>query len=208
MNGRDVAARTARLRQLTPAGLAPQQRTLYDSLVAREVLWAEGAGARAIDRDGSLLGPFNPLLFSPAIGAALVEVFRADGSATKLPPRLHEVIVLTVGAAWRTGYEIYAHTPIAKAAGLPATVIEAIVSGEHPDFESAEEASVHDFTRHLVTRQQVDDATYARAAAELGEEGLVDMVLLTGLYLSVCAIINAFDIAVPTDPAPTINSSA
>lgn len=65
---------------------------------------------------------------------------------------------------------------------------------------SAQEASAYDFTRQLVTRQQVDDATYARAAAELGDEGLVDMVLLTGLYLSVCAVINAFDIDVPADP--------
>lgn len=209
MNGRDAAAGSDRLRQLTPAVLEPVQRTLYDSLVAREVPWAERAGARAIDADGSLLGPLNPLLFSPVIGAALVEVLRADGSATTLPPRLHEIIVLTVGAAWRTGYEVYAHAPIAKATGLPDTVIEAIVSGEPPDFASAAEASVYDFTRHLVTRQRVDDATYARAAAELGDEGVVDMVLLTGLYLSVCAIINAFDIGVPTgDQADTINSSA
>ena len=197
MNGRAAAAGIARLRQLTPDGLAPAQRALYDSLVAREVPWAENAGARAIARDGSLLGPFNPLLFSPATGAALVDLFRADARATSLPPRVHEIVVLTVGAAWRTGYEIYAHTPFAHAAGLPDTTIEAIVSGRHPDFESAKEASAYDFTRQLVTRQQVDDATYARAAAEFGDTGLVDMVLLTGLYVCVCAIINAFDIGVP-----------
>ncbi|WP_433435798.1 carboxymuconolactone decarboxylase family protein [Nonomuraea sp. CA-141351] len=205
MNGQDPAAGTARLRPLPPVGLAPVQRALYESLAAREVPWAERAGARAIDRDGSLLGPFNPLLFSPVIGAALVEVFRADGRATSLPPRVHEIVVLTVGAAWRAGYEIYAHTPIAEAAGLSDTVIEAIVSGGRPDFESAEEAGAYDFTLQLVTRQQVDDVTYARAAVEFGDEGLVDMVLLIGLYLSVCAIINAFDIGVPVGPAESFS---
>ncbi|MEU7873157.1 hypothetical protein [Dactylosporangium sp. NPDC049140] len=91
MNRRDPAAGTARLRQLTTAGLAPVQRTLYD------------------------------------------------------------------------------------------TVIEAIGSGGRPDFESAEEASAHDLPRQLVGGPQMDDATYARAAGELGDEGLADMVLLIGL---------------------------
>ncbi len=39
--------------------------------------------------------------------------------------------------------------------------------------------------------------TYARAEQTFGHEGLVDMVLLIGLYLATCALINVFD-----SPAP------
>jgi 4-carboxymuconolactone decarboxylase len=86
---------------------------LYDSLVASEVAWAEGAGVRAIAPDETLLGPFNALLFTPILGTAQVGVFRADKASTSLSRRVHEIVVLTVGAAWRSEYELYAHSAVA-----------------------------------------------------------------------------------------------
>jgi hypothetical protein len=115
-------------------------------------------------------------------------VFRVDGSAIKLPPRLHD-IVLTVGTGWRTGYQIYAQTPFAKAAGLSDTVIEAIVSGER-------------FTKTAGGRRQIRPSGGRTRRRRAG-----GTVRVTGPYLSVCAIINAFDITVPSDPEQTINSS-
>jgi 4-carboxymuconolactone decarboxylase len=171
---------------------------LYDSLVVKEVAWAEGAGVRAIAPDGTLLGPFNPLLFSPALGAAQVGVFRADKAATSLSPRVHEIVVLTVGAAWRSDYELYAHGAMAKAAGVPDAVIRALASGQAPTFESDEEATAHAFTWQLATRHRVDHDTYANAARTFGDKGLVDMVMLIGLYLATCAIINAFEVRLRT----------
>lgn len=91
-----------RLPNLAPGDLDEAQRALYDTLVVHEVAWAEGAGVRAIAPDATLLGPFNPLLFSPVLGTAQVGVFRADKAATSLSRRVHEIVVLTVGAAWRS----------------------------------------------------------------------------------------------------------
>jgi hypothetical protein len=73
---------TGRLPALKPDNLDPTQRAFYDSMVANEVPWAEHGGARAIAEDGSLLGPFNPSLFSPAIRAAMLGVFHADSANT------------------------------------------------------------------------------------------------------------------------------
>jgi hypothetical protein len=64
-------------------------------------VWAESSGARAIAHDGSLLGPFNPLLFKPVLGTAYLEVLRADEQSTSLSARVHEIVILTVGAAGR-----------------------------------------------------------------------------------------------------------
>lgn len=66
---------TGRLPQLTPAELNPAQ--LACCMAAGEVPWAETGGAGAIAADGTFLGPFNPLLVSPALGAAMLGVFRA-----------------------------------------------------------------------------------------------------------------------------------
>jgi 4-carboxymuconolactone decarboxylase len=98
---------SGRIPQLAPADLDESQRALYDSLVANEVPWAEGAGVRAIAPDRTLLGPFNPLLFSPVLGTRLIGVFRADKAGTSLSRRVHEIVVLTVGAAWRSDYSDY-----------------------------------------------------------------------------------------------------
>lgn len=90
---------------------------------------------------------------------------------------------------------------VGEARGLPDAMIEAIAAGKRPEFETGQEASAYDFTWQL-THHAVDGATYARAAREFGQAGMVDMVVLTGLYLTVCAIVNAFKVPVPAGTQP------
>ena len=86
---------------------------------------------------------------------------------------------------------------MAKVAGLPDVVIRALASGQSPVFESEEEAIAHAFTSQLAHKHRVDQNTYADAARAFGDKGIVDMVMLIGLYLTTCAIINAFEVPVP-----------
>jgi 4-carboxymuconolactone decarboxylase len=188
---------SGRLPSLTPRDLNGAQRAFYDRLVASYRPWADKSGFEVIAPDGSLLGPLNPLLFSPALGAAQIDVFDADRSSTSLSPRVHEVIILSVGAAWSADYELYAHRAVGRLAGLSDDVVDALLAGETPDFRNEQEAIAHEFTRQLVNAHRVDADTYARAEQTFGHKGLVDMVLLIGLYLATCALINAFDIPVP-----------
>ena len=188
---------TSRLPYLRPGALDEAQRALYDSLVANEIAWTERSGVEAIASDGSLRGPFNALLFSPALGKAQLGVFRADKRSTSLSPRVHEVVVLTVGASCNAGYELYAHGAIAKSVGISGAVVQALADGHSPDFESEQETIAHEFTRQLTEDHRVSAETYERAEKEFGHKGLVDMVLLIGLYLTTCAIINAFEVPVP-----------
>ena len=190
MNNRSrrCAPMSGRIPDLAPGDLDEAQRTLYESLVTNEVAWAEGAGVRAIAPDGTLLGPFNPLLFSPALGTAQVGVFRADKAGTSLSRRVHEIVVLTVGAAWRSDYELYAHSAVAKVAGLPDAVIRALASGQSPVFESEEEATAHAFTWQVAHKHRVDQDTYADAARAFGDKGLVDMVMLVSILCALATI--------------------
>jgi 4-carboxymuconolactone decarboxylase len=195
-------AAAGRLRALKRSELDETQRAFYDSMVANEVPWAQRGGAWAMADDGSLLGPFNALLFSPTISAAMLDVFRADKSSTSLPARVHEIVILTVGATCQAAFELYAHRAIAAAVGLPETTINAIVGGEAPNFDSEAEAAAYDFTWQLATTHRVDDPGFGRAADAFGAAGLVDMVMLIGLYQTVCGIVNAFEVPVPVGPPP------
>ena len=61
----------------------------------------------------------------------------------------------------------------------------------------------HRFVDELVRTHRVSDDTYAAAEAALGRDGGLDTVHLTGMYLSVSALLNAFEIPAPEiPPAP------
>ena len=186
-----------RLPLLAPDALDGAQRRLYDGLTAEEVPWAEKSGFQAATPDGRLLGPFNALLFNPAVGTAYIGLFHADRNSTSLPKRVHEIVILTTGAAWNSAYELYAHAAVGKAAGLSDDLIQAIASDQSPRFDVEEEAAAYEFTRQLTRSHRIDSETYARAKSAFGDRGLVDMTLLIGLYLMTCAALNAFEVPVP-----------
>jgi 4-carboxymuconolactone decarboxylase len=192
---------SGRLPALKPADLNDAQRALYYSLVASYGPWADKSGFEVIAPDGSLLGPLNPLLFSPALGAAQVDVFHADKRSSSLSPRVHEVVILTVGAAWGSDYELYVHSTVGRLAGLSDDVVQALTAGEPPDFRNEQEAIAYEFTRQLLDEHRVETDTFATAERIFGQTGLVDIVLLVGLYLATCALINAFEVPAP-EPWP------
>jgi 4-carboxymuconolactone decarboxylase len=53
-----------------------------------------------------------------------------------------------------------------------------------------------------VSEHAVDGDIYAAAQEVFSDQGLVEMLMLIGCYLSVCALLNAFSVPVP-DVRPT-----
>jgi 4-carboxymuconolactone decarboxylase len=76
-------------------------------------------------------------------------------------------------------------------------LIEALIARRPPKLQDELDASAYEVTRQLADEHRIDPETYARAVEVFGPKGVVDIVLLVGLYLTTCAIINAFDVAAP-----------
>ncbi len=186
-----------RLPLLTPDELSPAQKQVYDKMMQEQVPWATKSGFTAAAPDGKMLGPFNALLYGPEVGQAYLDYFTAEKKNTSLPERVHEIVILAVGAAWNSAYELYAHTAVGKSVGLPTDVIEAIVAGQSPEGVSEQESSAYEFAHQLAAAHRVDAAAYARAKTAFGDKGLGDLVMLVGLYLVTCAALNAFEVPVP-----------
>ena len=186
-----------RLPLLAPDELDTAQKQVYDKMMQEQVPWAAKSGFTAATPDGRLLGPFNALLYSPEVGQAYLDYFTAEKKNTSLSERIHEIVILTVGAAWGSAYDLYAQAAVGLPGGLPDDVIQAIVSGQPPKDVSSQEAAAYEFTRQLAATRRVDPAAYAQAKAAFGDKGLVDIVMLTGLYLTTCALLNAFEVPVP-----------
>lgn len=67
-----------------------------------------------------------------------------------------------------------------------------------PQGLNEDELVAQSFTYHLVSEHSVNGLMYAAAREVFGNHGLVDMLVLIGCYLSVCALLNAFAAPAPT----------
>lgn len=183
---------TPRLVPLTPENLDEDQRALYDAVVESPRAQNPLFRKFGIRDDGSLAGPFDAWLRTPALGGLMERVGLGLRELTELPPAAREVAILVVGAAWRATFEWFAHSMMAKNLGVPDAVIDAIGRRRTPDIDDPAMLAAHDVARELVHERAISDATYARAAAVLGERGLVEVVCNVGFYQMVSGILESF----------------
>lgn len=173
----------ARLPDLVIEQLSPDQRRVYDAILA---------GPRGI-----VEGPLRVWLTSPELADRAQALGAFCRYHTSLPPRLSELAILVMGSFWKAGFEWHVHAPVGVAAGLDANAVEAIRRGQEPGLERADEAAVYAFSRELLHDRKVSDATYRRAVEELGAGAVVDLVGILGYYGLISMTIVAFEVPVP-----------
>jgi len=180
LNGRPVSAGPPRFRAPRPDELAPEQAALHAAI--------SGGPRRAqtaiplVDDEGRLVGPFGPMLLSPRIGEAIQQVGAAVRTDPDLPPRMRELVILTVAASAGSRFEWTAHEPAALAAGASADQLQALLDGTDPQGLDADEACAVRTVRTLRTDGTLDDERYAEALRVLGPATVAALVWLTGYY--------------------------
>jgi 4-carboxymuconolactone decarboxylase len=190
-----------RLPLLDPKELAPAQAKLYKVMDNTLIAWGKQSGFVVKTNDGKFIGPFNPSLYSPDITDGFSKFMDAEPKYTKLDKRTRQIVILTVGGVWNSPYEVYAHSAEARKVGVPEGAIQALASGESPEGVTSNELVAHRFARQLTAEHRVDDDLYRKAKQAFGQEGLVNMIYLIGIYLVTCALLNGFEIPAPTSAA-------
>jgi 4-carboxymuconolactone decarboxylase len=173
---RELQLRGDRFKPLTWETLTPAQKKMVESLLA---------GPRA-----SLGGPFNVLLRSPEMGDRLQQVGEYLRFKSSVPKRLNEMAILMTAVAWSAQYEWHAHKPLALAAGLSPAVIDDLQAGRRPAQMQPDEAIVYDVSKEMRERHRVSDATFNKAIATFGEQGVVDLIVVMGYYDVISMILN------------------
>ena len=186
-----------RLPLLEPEALSTQQKELYDRIIATWGAFGESAHFEVQTQDGRLIGPFNPMLYSPAISTRLLDLMDTEGNDTSLSTRVREITILAVGAVWGSDYELYAHKAAARKAGLSKNEIATLLTGELPGGLSAEEQIAHRYAQQLSEERHVDANLYRSAVEVLGDQGVVDLTYLIGTYHITCSLLNSFSIPAP-----------
>ena len=186
-----------RLPLADPATLTGAQREIFDQMTRTVVPLAERAGFQSTTADGRFVGPFNPCLLNPAISEQFLQLQFTEAQHTSLSERARQVVILTVGAVWHAGYELYAHSAAARHAGLPEAAIATLVGGGLPDDLTEQEKIAYRLARALSTSHHVDDQLYREAEKAFGAKGVLEITALTGIYHTVCGILNVFDVPAP-----------
>jgi 4-carboxymuconolactone decarboxylase len=167
-----IAAVTARANDRVPT-IPPAQYTQEQKQAA-----ADFESARKVP----VFGPFEPLMHSPQ----LMSTARAMGDYLRyksaIGNTLSELVILMTAREWTQEYEWSYHYPIAVKAGIPKEIADAIAAGRRPGAMSPDEETVFDFASELLRNKQVSDATFERAKARLGTQGVVDMTGIVGYY--------------------------
>jgi len=172
---------------LKPEEMTPAQRQVADAIAS---------GPRK-----SLGGPFNAWLRSPEVADRLQKVGEQLRFHSSVPRRLNEFAILITARAWDAEYEWYAHYPLALQAGLKPEVAAELAAGKRPGAMAADEAVVFDFLTELRRTRRVDDATFGRAKALLGDQGVIDLIALAGYYDAVSMTLNVAQVK-PPEPGP------
>lgn len=151
---------------------------------------------------GRVYGPFVPLLRSPELAGhaqRMGEYLRFRSAIGTLS----ELAILMVARAWSQPVEWAIHAPIALGAGISADTIAAIASGKEPQGLPDDQQVVYDFCRELDRGKGVSDATYARAKARFGEQGIIDLAGINGYYTLLAMVMNIARTSAPDlgDPA-------
>lgn len=178
--------------------LTAQQQRFFDEMTSTVVPWAGASAFLAQDGEGRFIGPFNPALLHPDLGKSFLELQYVEANHSVLTARTREVIILTVGSVWQADYELYAHSAVAGHAELPEDVVISLVAGETPDGLPPEELIAHRVARQLTVERRIDDSLYRMAEDSFGRQGVLDIVILVGIYQTVCGLLNAFEIPAPS----------
>jgi len=143
---------------------------------------------------GRLPGPNKIYVHNPKLAKVIGPLGAHMRSGFSLSEREREIAVCVITSKWHTAYATHAHEKAAKAAGLPADKVEAILSGLPASFNDRREQVVYEIATCLANARWVSQGLYDRALDALGHVGITDVIVLMGNYTSTSMTLAFYDV--------------
>jgi 4-carboxymuconolactone decarboxylase len=147
-----------------------------------------------IETRGRLPGPTKIWVYNPKLAKAAAPLGAHFRDGYSLSEREREIAVVIITSKWRSIYPTNAHERAAKAAGLPADKVEAMLSGLPTAFTDRREQVVYEMANCLANSRWVGKGLYDRAVEALGHIGITDVICLMGYYTMVSMTLAFYDV--------------
>jgi 4-carboxymuconolactone decarboxylase len=151
---------------------------------------------------GRVGGPYvaymrNPQFFR--LNQAMSDAVRASA----LTPTERQIAVITTLRHHGARYAWAVQVRRALDVGVDRATVEAINERRRPQLTLPGELAAWEVADQLAGKRALDDSTYAKATAVLGEQRLVDLVITVGFFSMVGTTLRAFEMYPPDqDPIP------
>jgi 4-carboxymuconolactone decarboxylase len=143
---------------------------------------------------GRLGGPNRIYVHNPRLAKVIGPLGAHFRKGYSLSEREREIAVNVINSKWRSAYPTSSHERAAKAAGIPAEKVEAILSGLPTSFSDKREQVVYEMAVCLSNARWVSRGLYDRAVEALGHVGITDVITLMGHYTHVSMTLAFYDV--------------
>ncbi|MGZ9079723.1 MAG: carboxymuconolactone decarboxylase family protein [Burkholderiales bacterium] len=149
---------------------------------------------------GEVKGPFVALLRSPDFMSRVQKVGEYIRFVCPLDKRINEFAAIIAARHWNQQFEWWAHYRQALEAGMKREIADAVREGRRPTGMAEDEEIVYDLLTEVLVNKGASDATYRRALAKFGEQGVIDVIGVAGYYALLAMVMNVARTAVPEGP--------
>ena len=142
---------------------------------------------------GTIQGPFTMFLHCPELASRVAHLgafVRFEGA---LDMRVRVLAAMTVAREFEAVYVWGAQTGGARRLGVPEATITAIREN-HSRGVPPEDAEIVDFTRQLLRRHRVDEASASSLRRRFGDEGFIEFAGAIGYYSLLAMTVNACEL--------------
>ncbi|RYD95692.1 MAG: carboxymuconolactone decarboxylase family protein, partial [Sphingomonadales bacterium] len=116
-----------------------------------------------------------------------------------LDPKLREIAILRVGYLSNASYEVFQHEALARYVGHSDGAIAAIKAGDGAPLGEVG-AAVLAFTDDLVKNVRASDASLAAVRKHLDDTQVIDLILVTGMYMMVSRFLETTGVEIDETP--------
>ncbi|MFN0026437.1 MAG: carboxymuconolactone decarboxylase family protein [Acidimicrobiales bacterium] len=142
-----------------------------------------------VGRDGPRINIHGTVGHSPSVLVRFVALANELRNGTTIDPRLRELAILVVSRAKGAEYEFGKHANLALSVGISREQIDAIETGavtadppQQTDRFDEPSLAVVALAQESVINVRISDHTWARAAAQLDQRQLIELLLHVGMY--------------------------
>jgi 4-carboxymuconolactone decarboxylase len=119
--------------------------------------------------------------------------------ASKLPPRIREILILRIAWLRHAEYEYLAHVALGKRAGLTDAEIALMQRGPNADGLPAGDADLLRAVDELKTEARIGHDTWTALSHVFDQEQMLEIIFIVGCYETLAMALNSCAVQLDTD---------